>query len=263
MFPLAPGVSSPLAIYRPRYLDCGADMFFEACMSSWLSNRNQPNGMIIRLQGFGAGVFGGNFHTHNMLHLPPGLDVVCYSNGEDYVRGWRYAIRQAKRGRVIMSVDSTALLNQKHIVEGDDAWRMPYPSTGEELGFHDVRMRRAGDKVLLVTYGSGVLSSLVAADTLSREYGIEAAVVDVPYLSSVPNGLRSIISNYDAAVFVDTCKLGQHPLGGFVATLQIERLLPRRWTTVAAIPTYNPLGSLITFVTNTDVVDGVRDLLNR
>ena len=69
--------------------------------------------MAIRLQGLDKGVFGGNFHTHNTLYIPPGIDVVCYSNGADYVRGWRYAMHQVKAGRVVMSVDSTNLLNQR------------------------------------------------------------------------------------------------------------------------------------------------------
>jgi|TARA_B110000208_G_scaffold50788_1_gene66829 hypothetical protein len=54
-------------------------MFHEACIMQWLSNGKQPNGMVVRLQGFDRGVFGGNFHTHNMLACPPGLDVVCFS----------------------------------------------------------------------------------------------------------------------------------------------------------------------------------------
>ena len=100
---------------------------------------SQSVGMLIRLQGFDKGIFGGNFHTHNSLHLPPGLDVVCYSNGQvtpllatsyiyfpsyiyircsristpshpsshppsqpllqDYVRGIRYCYRQIQTGR--------------------------------------------------------------------------------------------------------------------------------------------------------------------
>jgi 2-oxoisovalerate dehydrogenase E1 component len=93
---LLPIVEIPYA----KYLDCGADMFFEAALMNWLSNHKQPNGMIFRLQGFGRGVFGGNFHTHNMLHIPPGIDVVCYSNGPDWARGFRYALKQAQAGRV-------------------------------------------------------------------------------------------------------------------------------------------------------------------
>ena len=82
--------------------------------------------MMIRLQGFDAGVFGGNFHTHNVLHIPPGVDVVCYSNGADWVRGWRYGLHQARAGRVVMSVDSTNLLNARHLFDQDDKWRRAY-----------------------------------------------------------------------------------------------------------------------------------------
>ncbi len=42
-------------------------------------------GMVVRMQGFDKGVFGGNYHTHNMIQTPPGLDVVCFSNGWDWV----------------------------------------------------------------------------------------------------------------------------------------------------------------------------------
>ena len=80
---LLPVVEMPYA----KYLDCGADMFFEAAIGNWLSNGKSPNGMLVRLQGFDRGLFGGNFHTHNALHMPPGLDVVCYSNGQDYAKG--------------------------------------------------------------------------------------------------------------------------------------------------------------------------------
>ena len=40
----------------------------------------------------------------------------CFS-GDDYVRGMRYALHQAAAGRVVMSVDSTALLNQVREVQ--------------------------------------------------------------------------------------------------------------------------------------------------
>ena len=130
-----------------KYLDCGGDMFFEAAVMHWLSNGTSPNGMVIRLQGFDKGVFGGNFHTHNMVHTPPGLDVVCYSNGEDWVRGMRHAVRQARAGRVVMVVDSTALLNERHLVDEDkdDKWMRAYPEQlGEEMGFDEVVMHDVG-----------------------------------------------------------------------------------------------------------------------
>ena len=125
---LFPIVEIPYA----KYLDCGADMFFEAAIANWGSNGQRPNGMIVRLQGFDKGVFGGNFHTHNSIHCPPGVDVVCYSNGRDYARGWRYAVEQARGGRMVMSVDSTALLNLRHVVGSDDAWRQAFSWVNRE-----------------------------------------------------------------------------------------------------------------------------------
>lgn len=124
-----------------KYLDCAADMFLEAVNTYWLSNGSQSVGMLIRLQGFDKGLFGGNYHTHNSIPLPPGLDVVCYSNGADYVRGLRYVARQIRAGRVVLCVDSTHLLTRRHLSEEerDKKWLTYYPSTSEgDLAFDDV-----------------------------------------------------------------------------------------------------------------------------
>lgn len=40
-----------------KYLDCAYDLFNEAIIANWLSNGKQPNGMIIRLQGFDKGTY--------------------------------------------------------------------------------------------------------------------------------------------------------------------------------------------------------------
>lgn len=53
---------------------------------------------------------------------------VCFSRGDDYVRGMRHAVHQAAAGRVVMSVDCTALLNQRHVHDRDDAWQTAYPA---------------------------------------------------------------------------------------------------------------------------------------
>lgn len=81
-----------------------------------------------------------------MIHTPPGLDVVCYSNGYDYVRGMRYAVRQAKAGRVVMTVDSTAILNERHVSdERDDKWMFPYPiDEDDEMTFDEVVVYKNG-----------------------------------------------------------------------------------------------------------------------
>ena len=111
------------------YLSCGYNQFVEACFLHWLSAGRQPNGMVIRMQGFDEGVFGGHFHTANAPPVfgIPGLDVLCYSNGRDWARGLHGALAYAERGGVSMLLDSTALLNRKHLVQGDGAWLTAYP----------------------------------------------------------------------------------------------------------------------------------------
>lgn len=49
------GLLPVLEIPYAKYLDCASDMFYEAIIMNWLSVGKQPNGMIIRLQGFGKG----------------------------------------------------------------------------------------------------------------------------------------------------------------------------------------------------------------
>lgn len=248
---LVPIVEIPYA----KYLDCGADMFYEAVVMNWLSAGKQPCGMVIRLQGFDKGVFGGNFHTHNSLYLPPGLDVVAYSNGADYARGMRYAVAQAAAGRVVMSVDSTDLLNRRHLFEKDGAWMRSFPSDrGDVMAFDEVRTYGDGNDLLIVTYGNGVPTALAAQKKL-QEHGVKGVVVaDSPYLSDVPKQLAALIPAFKAVVFADVCKQGQHPHAGYVVKLQEDGILPSRWRSVAAAPTYNPLGTTLTFLSQDDVV---------
>ena len=44
------GFTPVVEIPYSKYLDCGADMFFEIIIGHWLSNGSKPNGMVIRLQ---------------------------------------------------------------------------------------------------------------------------------------------------------------------------------------------------------------------
>jgi len=234
---LVPIVEIPYA----KYLDCGVDMFYEIAIQHWLTsggNRGareakKYGGMIVRLQGFDRGVFGGNFHTHNALaHIPPGIDLVCFSNGFDYVRGFRHAVWQARLGRIVILVDCTNLLNSRHLHETDrdGAWQFPYPRLSGDcdntiLDFHQVIRYRAGDdglpvrdefgdspretesssekttsngRIAIVTYGNGVVTALRARKGLVDQQYItseaELDVIDCPYLSDVPKGLERLLA---------------------------------------------------------------------
>lgn len=255
---LLPIVEIPYA----KYLDCGADIFFEACIMNWLSAGKQPCGMVIRLQGFDKGVFGGNFHTHNSLNIPPGLDVIVHSNGADYARGFRYAVQQAAAGRIVMSVDSTDLLNKRHLFDKDGNWRRPYPADPSEvMTFDEVRTYGAGGNLAIVSYGNGVPTALIAQRHLQHQLGMTGImVIDAPYLSSLPRDLEALLSSFDAVVFADVCKFGQHPHAGWVTKLQADGILPQKWRSVAAARTYNPLGRAVTFLSEDDIVRAATEL---
>lgn len=258
---LIPIVEIPYA----KYLDCGADMFFEAIIANWLSNGTQPNGMIIRLQGFSRGVFGGNYHTHNTLHLPPGLDVVCYSNGPDYARGFRYAVQQAQAGRVVMFVDSTNLLNMRHCLEdGDKAWQFPYTKADDIVPWTEVTQYGNGKKVGIVTYGNSVLQALKAQQILKEKYNqTEVTVIDSPLLSELSDKLAELVPTFENLIFADDCKIGQNPFGGLIQILQQKKKLPQKWISVAAQPTYNPLGATLTFTNDQDIIDAYLQLQSK
>jgi 2-oxoisovalerate dehydrogenase E1 component len=272
---LLPIVEIPYA----KYLDCAYDMFNEAIITNWLTNGKQKVGMIVRLQGFDKGVFGGNFHTHNMLAIPPGLDVVCYSNGLDYVRGMRYAVKQARNGRVIMSVDSTDLLNKRHINDSnkDDKWLFQYPKNEDnnELTFDDIIIYRSDNKekdkinkknkrsnIAIISYGNGVVTALASIEKIKEKIGnnYNITVIDSPYLSSVPLELRKLLKTeeFSHILFADVCKEGGNmPLGGIATKLHNENVLVSPWKIIGACPTYNPLSRTLTFLNVDDIVNEI------
>jgi TPP-dependent pyruvate/acetoin dehydrogenase alpha subunit/pyruvate/2-oxoglutarate/acetoin dehydrogenase E1 component len=270
---LTPIVEIPYA----KYLDCGADLFYEIGIQHWLGSQH-TNGMIIRLQGFDRGVFGGNFHTHNSLpHIPPGVDVVCFSNGTDYVNGMRHAVRQAKTGRVVMVVDCTYLLNLRHVFDKDRAWEFPFPVAEDEndlLGFDTVHRYSVKDTdtttkadIAVVSYGNGIVTSLqarqglVERDLLSGPSQLD--VIDCPYLSDVPPGLEAILKDYNHVVFADLCKEGpgSNVFSSMIISLSQRNALPVNWAFVGAPRTYSPLGSTVTFLNKDTIEEAVAKLV--
>jgi hypothetical protein len=256
-----------------------------------------------------------------MITVPPGVDVVCYSNGGDYVRGMRYNLRQAIAGRIVMSYDSTDLLNRRHLGDDDsgagardDLWLTAYPpqqqQAGEgkdgpeesELAYDDVILYRGNwvsekigpvhvtpltvssaslpsPKLVIVTYGNGLPNSLQAMKRLISQGLVssqEIAVIDSPYLSSPPQALKKILASFTspaatsgtssqpAVLFADVCKEGSGMIfSGFAVKLQNEGILPSSWRVIGSQPTYNPLGSVVTFLSSEDVEKAAKALLGK
>ena len=146
----------------------------------WLSNGRQANGMVIRMQGFDRGLFGGNFHTHNWLPLLLGVDVVATSTGRDYARAMRHAVRQARAGRVVMMVDATYLLNLRD--DGRDFYKLSRRGRRARLRR---RPRAAGrqrrrSRVACVTWGTGVVAALRARKLLDENVALGRLRAAVP-----------------------------------------------------------------------------------
>jgi hypothetical protein len=194
-------------------------------------------------------------------HVPPGVDVLCFSNGLDYARGFRNAIIQARNGRVVILIDSTNLLNLRHLHEKDRGWETTYPPEDEVMGFHDVRRFGMIGKDLIVTYGNGVVTalqarrSLIERKVISNEHELD--IIDAPYISDVSDGLRDALSSeqYERVLFCDVCKEGpgSNILSSTIMSLKKLGILPR-WDFVAAPRTYNPLGNTITFLNEDDII---------
>jgi pyruvate/2-oxoglutarate/acetoin dehydrogenase E1 component len=291
---LAPIVEIPYS----KYLDCGLDIFYEICISNWLSNASQPNGMLIRLQGFDRGIFGGNYHTHNMLNFQtPGLDVVCFSNGRDYVRGLRYCMKQVReQKRVIMVVDSTDLLNKRHLNDNnkDEGMLYTYPeiNDSEEYNFDQIivypstittandngsnttntgkRSKRSNKRpqIVIVSYGNGIPTSLQAQLVLQEQYpNHDVVVIDTPCISQTPKQLYDYMennTNIEAVVYADVCKYTPTmPLAKLAIDVHNSSVYNNntKWKVIGAAPTYNPLGSYITFLSIEDITSTVKTMI--
>lgn len=222
-----------------KYLDCAVDILNEIVITHWLSNGREKSGLVVRLQGFDRGTFGGNFHTHNMLSIPPGLDAVCYSNGWDYVRGMRYLLRQAGLGgRICMSIDCTDLLNRRHLLpESSDGWFLHrYPSAAGsdgyegEMSFDEVAVYASDEgstggfkrltpceaaaltmgtvSLIIVSYGNGIPTSLLAMNEIQKR-----PQADRSEIQKRPQTDRSGGTGPGVVLVVDTPYLSSPPKG--------------------------------------------------
>jgi hypothetical protein len=155
---------------------------------------------------------------------------------------------QAAGGRVVMSVDCTALLNQRHFddpadQDGRQSWMTVYPhDRNETMSFDEITRYTCGvgstgdvdsetsQRVAVVTYGNGVVTALQAVAGMSADESEGVVVIDSPYLSAVPQQLRLAVADFDVVLFADICKDGPGaPLLAHACTLHNEGRLPQSW----------------------------------
>ncbi len=130
---------------------------------------NLPVPMVVRLP-YGAGIHGGPFHSRNpesWFFHQPGLKIVAPSTPYD------------AKGLLIAAIrDPNPVLYFEHKrlyrhVKGE----VPEGEYVVDIGKGDVK--RVGDDISIISYGSTVHQSLEAADILKRKDGVSVEVVDL------------------------------------------------------------------------------------
>lgn len=236
----------------------------EACSSSFFSNGQFPNPMVVRIQSLGYQKgFGGHFHNDNSiaaLRDIPGLIVACPARGDDAAKMLRTCLALAKtNGRVVAFLEPIALYMTKDLHEsGDGLWLSKYPPPHETIGLGEGCVHHAdANDLTILTFGNGVYMSLRAAKMLREEHGLNARVADLRWLN--PLNRDFIVGQAlatGAALVVDEGRFTGGISEAILALLYEDcgsRVTARRLT---GMDTYTPLGPAanLTLPTEPDIV---------
>ncbi|MGD9487390.1 MAG: thiamine pyrophosphate-dependent enzyme [Calditrichaceae bacterium] len=161
------------------------EQLIELSHDYWRSNGKFSPNVTIRLAS-GGYIGGGLYHSQNLeavLTSLPGIRVVVPSFADDAAGLLRTSIRS--RG-VTLFLEPKFLYNHK-IAKS-------YSTSDEHfVPFGKARIRRAGEDLSIITYGTPVHFSLKAAERLQKEHNISVEVIDLRSL--VPLDRETILDS--------------------------------------------------------------------
>jgi 2-oxoisovalerate dehydrogenase E1 component len=238
----------------------------EAATLPFFSNGAFDNPMLVRIPGLAYQKgFGGHFHNDNSLAVLrdiPGLIVAVPAHADDAMGLFQTALALAReQRRVVVMIEPIALYHTRDLYEagdglwcGSDARSVPY---ARAHAYHE----QARD-LTLITYGNGVPLCLRAARELAELYGIGARVLDLRWLSPLPE--QDILEQAKATarvLVVDECRRSGNVSEGILALLaeQAHGLCLGR---VTAADCFVPLGEAanLVLVQQAEVVARAREL---
>jgi 2-oxoisovalerate dehydrogenase E1 component len=167
------------------YLWPAMEQVVECSHDYYRSNGQFVPNIVARLAS-GGYITGGLYHSQNLEAIftaLPGLRVVTPAFADDAVGLLRHAMRS--RG-VTFFLEPKYLYNQVFA-------KAPNPGENYEIPFGKARVRREGDAMSIISYGTTVHWCMRAATQLKDEHDIEAEVIDLRSL--VPLDIDTVVES--------------------------------------------------------------------
>jgi 2-oxoisovalerate dehydrogenase E1 component len=167
------------------YLWPAMEQVLELSHDYYRSNGQWHPNIVMRLSS-GGYIAGGLYHSQSVegiFSCLPGLRILMPAFADDAMGLLRHAIRA---GGITIFLEPKYLYNQVFAKAAN-------PGENYEIPFGQARVRREGDDMTIVTYGTPVHWCLRAANQLKEEQGIEAEVIDLRSL--VPLDMETVYNS--------------------------------------------------------------------
>jgi 2-oxoisovalerate dehydrogenase E1 component len=276
---LGAGIAGLLPIPEIQYLayvhNAEDQLRGEAASLSFFSSGQYRNPLVVRVAGYAYQKgFGGHFHNDNALGVLrdiPGLVIASPARPDDAAALLRSCVAAARvDGSVCVFLEPIALYHTRDLhEEGDAGWLAPYaaPSSWHDAHAEIGRARTHldGGDLTLVTFSNGLYMSLRVARRLELQHGIRARVLDLRWLSPLPEAdlLREANATGHVLIVDETRKSGS--LGEGVCAALIDAGYAGKIARVNSQDSFVPLGDAAfqVLLSEQTIFDAARRLLAR